>query len=129
MDISEDVLFSTLAQLTQKEANDQAKQQQRPQQAFEVIKHQQPIKKVDVDKGKQVDNLTDNDLDENQCEIDSTSDLLERKYDQLKVNGMKTNKENFKYLVSRFLTNEELIYNSRKGKKNPKSGSDGANHH
>ena len=84
---------------------------------------------MDVDKGKQVDNLTDNDLDENQCEIDSTSDLLERKYDQLKVNGMKTNKENFKYLVSRFLTNEELIYNSRKGKKNPKSGSDGANHH
>jgi DNA primase len=48
MDISEGVLFSTLAQLTQKEANDQAKQQQKPQQAFEVIKHQQPIKKVDV---------------------------------------------------------------------------------
>ncbi|MEJ6791893.1 MAG: DNA primase [Lacinutrix sp.] len=48
MDISEGVLFSTLAQLTQKEANDQAKQQQKPQQAFEVIKHQQPLKKVDV---------------------------------------------------------------------------------
>ncbi|MDG1714541.1 DNA primase [Lacinutrix sp.] len=48
MDISEDVLFSTLAQLTQKEANDQAKQQQKPQQAFEVIKHQTPITKIDV---------------------------------------------------------------------------------
>ncbi|WP_034061471.1 DNA primase [Lacinutrix jangbogonensis] len=48
MDISEGVLFSTLAQLTQKEANDQSKQQQKPQQAFEVIKHQQPLKKVDV---------------------------------------------------------------------------------
>lgn len=48
MDISEDVLFSTLAQLTQKEANDQAKQQQKPQQAFEVIKHQTPVTKIDV---------------------------------------------------------------------------------
>jgi len=47
MDISEDVLFSTLAQLTQKEANAQAKKQNKPQQAFEVIK-QQPVKKVDV---------------------------------------------------------------------------------
>ena len=48
MDISEGVLFSTLAQLTQKEANDQAKQQQKPQQAFEIIKHEQPVKKVDI---------------------------------------------------------------------------------
>ena len=49
MDISEEVLFSTLAQLTKKEADNQAKQQQnKPQQAFEVIKHQQPTKKVDV---------------------------------------------------------------------------------
>ena len=47
MDISEAVLFSTLAQLTHKEINDQAKQRrQKPQQAFEVIK--QPVKKVDI---------------------------------------------------------------------------------
>ncbi|APX99442.1 DNA primase [Lacinutrix venerupis] len=47
MDISEGVLFSTLAQLTQKENKNQAKQQQKPQQAFEVIK-QEPVKKLDV---------------------------------------------------------------------------------
>jgi len=48
MDISEGVLFSTLAQLTQKEANDHAKHQKKPQQAFDVIKHQQPVKKIDI---------------------------------------------------------------------------------
>lgn len=47
MDISEEVLFSTLAQMTNKEQNDVAKQPQSPQ-AFEVIKNQPPVKKVDV---------------------------------------------------------------------------------
>ena len=47
MDISEEVLFSTLAQMTNKEQNDAAKQPQSPQ-AFEVIKNQPPVKKVDV---------------------------------------------------------------------------------
>ncbi|AUC83770.1 DNA primase [Lacinutrix sp. Bg11-31] len=52
MDISEGVLFTTLAQLTQKETQDQAKQQQQhqnqPPQAFDVIRHEQPPEKVDV---------------------------------------------------------------------------------
>ncbi|WGD35380.1 DNA primase [Olleya sp. YS] len=48
MDISEEVLFSTLAQLTKKEQVEASKQTQTSQKAFDVIKHQQPVKKVDV---------------------------------------------------------------------------------
>ncbi len=48
MDISEDVLFSTLAQINKKEFQDANKQYKQEQKAFEVIKHEQPVKKVDV---------------------------------------------------------------------------------
>ena len=48
MDISEEVLFSTLAQINKKEFQEESKQFKKEQKAFEVIKHQQPVKKVDV---------------------------------------------------------------------------------
>jgi DNA primase len=48
MDISEEVLFSTLAQINKKEFQEENKQYKKEQKAFEVIKHQQPIEKVDV---------------------------------------------------------------------------------
>ncbi|AXO80282.1 DNA primase [Olleya aquimaris] len=50
MDISEEVLFTTLAQLTKKEETEGAKQSKsaKPNQAFDVIKPQAPVKKVDV---------------------------------------------------------------------------------
>ncbi len=49
MDISEEVLFSTLAQINKKEFQEDNKQAKQQQKAFEVIKHQQePVKKVDV---------------------------------------------------------------------------------
>ena len=48
MDISEDVLFTTMAQINKKETADTAKQTQDQQKAFEVIKHQQALAKVDV---------------------------------------------------------------------------------
>ncbi|WP_445954808.1 DNA primase [Yeosuana sp.] len=48
MDIREEVLFSTLAQINKKEFQETSKQYKTEQRAFEVIKHQQPIKKVDV---------------------------------------------------------------------------------
>jgi len=48
MDISEQVLFTTLAQITNKDVQDTHKEQTQAQQAFEVIKHKQPEKKVDV---------------------------------------------------------------------------------
>lgn len=50
MDISEEVLFTTLAQLTKKEEAEVAKQSKnaKPNQAFDVIKPQAPVKKVDV---------------------------------------------------------------------------------
>ena len=48
MDISEEVLFSTLAQIDKKEFQDSNKQFKNEQRAFEVIKHQPPVKKVDV---------------------------------------------------------------------------------
>ncbi|XCF07211.1 DNA primase [Tamlana crocina] len=48
MDISESVLFSTLAQMDKKELQEEDKKYKNEQKAFEVIKHQQPVKKVDV---------------------------------------------------------------------------------
>lgn len=47
MDISEEVLFSTLAQINKKDFKEVDKQYKTEQRAFEVIK-QQPLKKVDV---------------------------------------------------------------------------------
>jgi len=48
MDISEAVLFSTLAQIDKKEFQEESKKYKNEQKAFEVIRHQQPAKKVDV---------------------------------------------------------------------------------
>ncbi len=50
MDISEQVLQSTLAQLAQKEITEVGKKQKQAQQAFEVVKNENPIatEKVDV---------------------------------------------------------------------------------
>ena len=48
MDISEQVLFTTLAQITNKDVQESHKEQSKEQKAFEVIKHKQPEKKVDV---------------------------------------------------------------------------------
>ena len=48
MDISEDVLFSTLAQINKKEFQESNRQYKQDQKAFEVIKHKQPVKKVDI---------------------------------------------------------------------------------
>ncbi|MBN4047214.1 toprim domain-containing protein [bacterium AH-315-P13] len=48
MDISEEVLFSTLAQIGRKELRDANKAYQTKQKAFEVVKHKAPLKKVDV---------------------------------------------------------------------------------
>jgi DNA primase len=48
MDISEDVLFSTLAQINKKEQSDANKEYKEEQKAFNVIKHEQPKVKVDL---------------------------------------------------------------------------------
>ncbi len=48
MDISEEVLFTTLAQMDKKESQEAEKKNKSEQKAFDVIKHQQPVKKVDV---------------------------------------------------------------------------------
>lgn len=49
MDISEEVLFTTLAQINQKDTQEEAKRQsQGPPEHFQVIKHEQPAEKVDV---------------------------------------------------------------------------------
>ncbi|MBQ0786626.1 MAG: DNA primase [Oceanihabitans sp.] len=48
MDISEQVLFTTLAQITNKDVQETHKEANKKQTAFEVIKHEQPKKKVDV---------------------------------------------------------------------------------
>lgn len=48
MDISEEVLFSTLAQIDKKEFQENNKQFKTERKTFEVIKSQQPVRKVDV---------------------------------------------------------------------------------
>ncbi len=48
MDISEEVLFSTLAQISKKEFQEANKEYKKEQKAFEVIKNKQTLKKVDV---------------------------------------------------------------------------------
>ena len=48
MDISEEVLFSTLAQIGKKELQDANTSQKKEQKAFEVVRHKTPAKKVDI---------------------------------------------------------------------------------
>ncbi|WP_100615216.1 DNA primase [Confluentibacter citreus] len=48
MDISEEVLFSTLAQINKKDVQEANTHYKAEQKAFDVIKNQQPVKKVDV---------------------------------------------------------------------------------
>ncbi|MDB9960905.1 DNA primase [Oceanihabitans sp.] len=48
MDISEAVLFSTLAQINKKDYQEANRGHKQEQKAFEVIKHQNPVKKVDI---------------------------------------------------------------------------------
>ncbi len=49
MDISEEVLFSTLAQINKKDFQEENKQFKKDQKAFDVIRHEtKPVKKVDV---------------------------------------------------------------------------------
>ncbi len=48
MDISEQVLFSTLAQISKKERQDASKEFIREKKAFEVIKHEKQVEKIDV---------------------------------------------------------------------------------
>ncbi|KAB1068471.1 DNA primase [Tamlana haliotis] len=48
MDISEEVLFTTLAQLNKKESQEENKKAQTEKKAFDVIRHETPPEKVDV---------------------------------------------------------------------------------
>ncbi len=48
MDISEQVLFSTLAQITKKDLQEASKSQKKEQQAFDVVKPKKTLKKVDI---------------------------------------------------------------------------------
>ncbi len=48
MDISEEVLFSTLAQIGKKELEEEGKKQKKERKTFDVIKPEAPVKKVDV---------------------------------------------------------------------------------
>jgi len=48
MDISEEVLFSTLAQISKKEFQDANKTYKKQQQSFQVVRNEQAVKKVDI---------------------------------------------------------------------------------
>lgn len=48
MKVSEGVLFSTLAQISKKDAADSAKKAKQEQKAFDVVKNETPVEKVDI---------------------------------------------------------------------------------
>ncbi|MAU26712.1 MAG: DNA primase [Muricauda sp.] len=48
LQVSEAVLYDTLAQITRKGVSDAAKKLKQEQQAFEVVKNEEPVEKVDV---------------------------------------------------------------------------------
>ena len=49
MDISEEVLFNTLAQLVKKDISELGKKQKEEQKAFEVVKNEMPIAAPSID--------------------------------------------------------------------------------
>ena len=48
MNVSEGVLFSTLAQIGKKQVSDAAKQEKHQQKAFDIVRNEQVQEKVDV---------------------------------------------------------------------------------
>ena len=118
MDISEEVLFSTLAQINKKdfdEANQKYKREQ--QQSFEVIKSQKPTKKVDVqyelerkiieilllygDKTEEFEDLVLKDNDEGELILEPViqqARVFEKIYLDLQEDEMEFSNDNFRSL-------------------------------
>lgn len=123
MDISEDVLFSTLAQIGKKELQEANKTYQKEQKqtqnqgAFEVVKHKAPVKKVDVQfelerriiellllYGKKTEDFEDLVLKETDSgdlilePVVHTAKVFEKIYLDLQEDEMEFSNENFKSL-------------------------------
>jgi DNA primase len=123
MDISEAVLFNTLAQIFQKEAKEEQRSKKQPQQAFEVITPaKDPIKKVDelfelerkiiellLLYGSSVEDFEDLILEANEAgeiafkpEI-STTKVFEKVYLDLQDDEIEFTNERFKMLYSEII--------------------------
>ncbi|GAA3780850.1 DNA primase [Corallibacter vietnamensis] len=117
MDISESVLFTTLAQMGKKEAQEASKQQKQEQKAFDVIKHEQPKKRVDVQYelerkiiqilllyGNKTEDFEDSILKENEKHelvlepVKHTAKVFEKVYLDLQEDEMEFSNEVFKTL-------------------------------
>ncbi|WP_418510777.1 DNA primase [Corallibacter sp.] len=117
MDISESVLFTTLAQMGKKEAQEASKKQKQEQKAFDVIKHEQPKKRVDVQYelerkiiqilllyGNKTEDFEDSILKENEKHelvlepVKHTAKVFEKVYLDLQEDEMEFSNEVFKTL-------------------------------
>ena len=117
MDISEDVLFSTLAQIGKKELQEANKTYKKEQKAFEVVKTQTPKKKVDIqyelerkiievlllygNKTEEFEDLVLKENDEGDLELEPVvheAKVFEKIYLDLQEDEMEFSNENFKEL-------------------------------
>ena len=117
MDISEGVLFSTLAQIGKRELNEANKAVKREQQAFQVVKAQETRKKVDVqyelerkiieslllygDRTEDFEDLVLKENEEGNLELEPVvhqAKVFEKIYLDLQDDEMEFSNENFKLL-------------------------------
>ncbi len=125
MDISENVLFSTLAQISKKEHQQANKDFKREQKAFEVVRQEQPKQKIDIQYelerkiieilllyGNETEDFEDLVLkeDENTNELKlepviNTSKVFEKIYLDLQEDEMQFTNPNFKSLYYTLIDN------------------------
>lgn len=125
MDISENVLFSTLAQISKKEHQQASKDFKKEQKAFEVVRQEQPKQKIDIQYelerkiieilllyGNETEDFEDLVLkeDENTNELKlepviSTSKVFEKIYLDLQEDEMQFTNPNFKSLYYTLIDN------------------------
>lgn len=129
MEISEEVLFSTLAQMLKKENEDFRKSKQKDQKAFEVVKATTPVKKVDIQYeleqkiieilllyGNQIEHFEDLIYKENQSgelvlePVIQQAKVFEKIYLDLQDDEMQFSNDNFKsiyYLLIDYLNQND----------------------
>jgi len=131
MDISEEVLFSTLAQMSKKAQNEANKSLQKQKKAFDVLKNTAPAKKVDVQYeleqkiieilllyGTRTEDFEDLILKENDEgvlvlePVIHKAKVFEKVYLDLQEDEMQFGNENFKtiyYLIIDYLNQNEIF--------------------
>ncbi|PTM08732.1 MAG: DNA primase [Bacteroidetes bacterium] len=117
MDISEEVLFSTLAQIGKKELQDANKSYKEEQKAFDIVQRKVPVKKIDIqyelekkiieilllygNKTEDFEDLVLKETEEGKLKLEPVihkTKVFEKIYLDLQEDEMEFNNENFKSL-------------------------------